>query len=107
MNFLIEYRSCFYIGWVVLLLLKSSINLIIYIRLGNDEVDSLSSIWKNDHGAMVLIFFTFWWPEHRSEKNNLTKKLMKFTNTSTLVFACYTLFVMFVIYESNNHFFTK
>ncbi len=92
-DILITYQNYFYWFWVILLIVRMELNQIIYSKTQPDAIDSLYTPWKLDGEAYVLIIFTFWWNEYKTEQELKLKMLMRISNVLNMFFIAYTIFV--------------
>lgn len=102
-----QFTTFSYSSWIVLLLVRYSLNWYIYLALKNEDVeDSTYLVYSHpekDINAYVLMFFTFWWTEHDTEENLSTRRSMKISNFLNIFFILLTIWVVVVFLYNYGH----
>jgi hypothetical protein len=102
-DFLFHYRYVFYISWAVFCIIRTGMNGKIYEMMDNEDVQ-YSGRARNpeDTVTSIIVFFTFWWLDYKTEEDLELRKRMQKSNVVNVCFIIYTLLI-FALWLYNNY----
>lgn len=87
--------------WAITLGLRVILNHCIYYAIDNQEVKKSGFQYKAEEN--ILLLFTFWWAEYKTEEDLGIRKRMKASNFLNIIFVIQTIILLSVaIYKYYN-----